>query len=830
MLQIKSLKIQNVRGIRELELTPNGDSFAIQGPNGTGKSGVVDAIDFAVTGKISRFAGEGMSDVSLKKHGPHVDFVDKPDQVRVELTAYLTDLKIDATITRNLKYPSNPKYTPNTEAVKAAFQKIGNHSEFALSRRQIIKFIISTAAKRSANIEELLQLKKVNQVRKALATALNKADSNFGLAKQRTGQELQSYLAHLGISKVSESLTVVNLKRKILGVAAIDSLDETTSFIVGVKDQASSATIVKATALADIKTLREKSSLTPLQPSFDALEKYSQALSDDQSLRLAVQQQQLVSLGMDLMTADACPLCDSVFDLESLKEHLLKKQKNLEEAAELSRQLETATKAIGDWVRDLSHAANGVLHHVKKLKLADHAATISYWLGSLQSILERLKSTEGAIELADELSNSLGVPSLVEDAISNIIQVVEEIPDVSATIEARSFLLEAERRMQLVRDAKAAGNACIAIQSLAQSSYDSFQTAAESTLEDLYSSVMEDFAKYYATVNASDESDFGGQIQAEEGKLYFDVDFFDRGRFPPGALHSEGHQDTMGLCLYLALMRKVFGDDFRLVVLDDVIMSVDSGHRRALCEMLKSEFPNTQFIITTHEKAWFKQMQETKLIHPGKGKEFQSWNVADGPRVADANSSWEAIDDAVSSNKISVAAPLLRRYIEFVGWELVEELGGSVKLRRAASYNGGELILSATKRMAELLKIASRANITCSQKQQQLVEFAQRFKESNARQQVSAWAINSCTHYNPWENYVTEDFAPVVQVFKEFVRCFRCHECESWLYVSPRGCHADKEESLRCNCNIVNINLQKPNPVMRSKRKKRSHSESASNN
>jgi hypothetical protein len=39
------------------------------------------------------------------------------------------------------------------------------------------------------------------------------------------------------------------------------------------------------------------------------------------------------------------------------------------------------------------------------------------------------------------------------------------------------------------------------------------------------------------------------QLVPSMGKLGFDVDSTDRG-FPPGAYHSEGHQDSMGLCLY----------------------------------------------------------------------------------------------------------------------------------------------------------------------------------------------------------------------------------------------------------------------------------------
>ena len=72
----------------------------------------------------------------------------------------------------------------------------------------------------------------------------------------------------------------------------------------------------------------------------------------------------------------------------------------------------------------------------------------------------------------------------------------------------------------------------------------------------------------------------------------------------------------MGLCLYLALMKKLQGNNFRFAVLDDVLMSVDTVHRREVCNLLKQYFPNTQFILTTHDEVWLKLMATAGLIKP----------------------------------------------------------------------------------------------------------------------------------------------------------------------------------------------------------------------
>jgi hypothetical protein len=116
------------------------------------------------------------------------------------------------------------------------------------------------------------------------------------------------------------------------------------------------------------------------------------------------------------------------------------------------------------------------------------------------------------------------------------------------------------------------------------------------------------------TPEDDDEAGFSAKLTPSEGSLGLDVNFYDRGFFPPAAFHSEGHQDGMGVCLYLALMKRLFGKRFSFALLDDVVMSVDSGHRYQFCKLLKTEFPDTQFIITTHDRLWAEQMKSAGLV------------------------------------------------------------------------------------------------------------------------------------------------------------------------------------------------------------------------
>ena len=69
MIKLESVHIEEIRGIRKLDLNFGKEKFAISGPNGTGKRGVIDAIEFALTGQIGRLTGRGTKGLSVPEHG-----------------------------------------------------------------------------------------------------------------------------------------------------------------------------------------------------------------------------------------------------------------------------------------------------------------------------------------------------------------------------------------------------------------------------------------------------------------------------------------------------------------------------------------------------------------------------------------------------------------------------------------------------------------------------------------------------------------------------------------------------------------------------------------
>ena len=110
MIRIDTIEIEEFRGIRRLQLNLGRKNFGICGPNGTGKSGVVDAIEFALTGNITRLGGSGTAELSVRAHAPHVDATKTPEKSWVRITGQLPALGKNVVIERSVKNPSKSDY------------------------------------------------------------------------------------------------------------------------------------------------------------------------------------------------------------------------------------------------------------------------------------------------------------------------------------------------------------------------------------------------------------------------------------------------------------------------------------------------------------------------------------------------------------------------------------------------------------------------------------------------------------------------------------------------------------------------------------------------
>ena len=820
MIRIKNIHIEEFRGIRVLDLDLATKNFGICGPNGTGKSAVVDAVEFCITGDVTRLSGQGSADLSVKSHAPHVDQHEHPENAKVTITADIPSLGKSVKIHRSVENPRKAQITPNDTDVKVVIDNLQTHPEFALSRREIIKYIITPPGKRAEDVQTLLRLEHIEKLRKNFTTFCNKRkreEEEAARVRKRAETDLK---VALKIDRLDRALVLekVNKERKLLGLQDLTELTKDVSFKAGVAALAEGEkkpTLRKTTAIADISALQSaiKDGAPPgLAERQQSAKTVLQKLKDDKNALALARRQGFIKTGLDLVTEDACPLCDTEWDAEELREHLRKKLLNAEEIEQLLGQLRVDIDAILQSLSGRIQAVERAIQYSQALKPPVEHTELSGYLTELKSaetaLTDFVKDNSEAELALQAVSLSWWSPKADQQGrIAQCHSALNALPDTSAEDEARDILTVAQERYEKLLAATGTAKERIARSVIAQKVLDHYNSTCTEVLEDIYDKVAQQFTDYYRVINRDDEDEFVSKLKSAPAKLSFGVDFYGRGLFPPGAYHSEGHQDGMGLCLYLALMKHTLGDKFTFAVLDDVLMSVDTGHRRDVCRLLKSEFPNTQFILTTHDRVWLQYMKTEGLI--ARSQSFVGWTVDTGPRVWDDHDIWSEVQKELDKDDVPTAAGLLRRYLEYTANILADNLRARVEFRGDGSYDLGDLMPHVLKEWRKRLEDGekSAAHWKRADEKNALEAKRAKTKELIAKTNAEQWAINPCVHFNQWANLQPHEFREVVAAFKELLENLRCENpnCKSYLYVLPRK---GKAEEMRCNCDATSINLK----------------------
>lgn len=819
MIRIKTIHIEEFRGIRDLTLDLGGENFGICGPNGTGKSGVVDAIEFCLTGNVTRLSGQGQGELSVKGHAPHVNHRANPDKAKVTITASVPSLGKEVTIARSVKNMRVATIEPADPKLQTIVEELQSHPEFALSRREIAKYIVTPPAQRSTDVQTLLRLDHIGDLRKALLSYANRCKREADeteRARARAESELKTALDIPSLDR-KEMLEKANAQRSVLGLPALTELSSQTSFKEGAPEEGKGAkklSVAKDVALADLTVL--STAIHSGEPDDlkehreNALASLNKLREDEKALSLA-RSHGFITTGLDLVTEDACPLCDKPWDADELRAHLKTKLLSAEEIGTMLEKLGNANDAIigsiearAAGIRKAAGYAATLDPVVSRAELDAYATALDDAIAALKAYEDDHSQIEGAI--AAQEAKWWEVPEYAQTRLGETVKGVKALPDSSAKDKAVEFLAVLQDRYERLLTTSKTAKTMVARNAAAQKVYDYYNTVSNSVLEGIYDAVAKEFSEFYKAIN-DDEGKFVGELKAEPAKLSFNVDFYGRGTFPPGAYHSEGHQDGMGLCLYLALMKHTLGDKFTFAVLDDVLMSVDTGHRREVCRLIKTKFPDTQFVLTTHDRVWLQYMKTEGLIR--NAQFFGGWNVETGPRIWDDTDIWTEIQAALDKDDVPRAAALLRRYLEYISAVLADNLQAQVEYRGDASYDLGDLLPPTLNRWKDRLKKGIKAaghwghSDAQAALEAKLAEAETLIKKSSAEQ----WAINKSVHFNEWENFAKIEFKEVADAFNALLDHIRCQnaKCGGYPYLTPRK---GASEQLRCSCGAVNVNLK----------------------
>jgi len=826
-MRLLDLAVENVRGICTLPLRPEGRNLVIWGPNGCGKSGVVDALDFLLTGQISRLTGTGTEGVFLEQHGPHMGHVAADATVRAKLLIQEDSQPIEVEISRNMARPGNLECD---EAVRPLVDKVlavAQRGQYVLTRRELHRYVVARAGERGEQVQRLLNISEVEEIRRALVSAKRQLADGRLAVQREVGRGQATVAATLGLASYDggAALQRVNDLRAALGGQPIKALSRTTlkdGLAPPAAPSSEGGAIDRKAAERAIASLRAL--VDPAHPADRILTAHrdlgaivNQVKEQPQMLRdLTVRQ--LIEMGIDLIDdSGACPLCETPWPEDKLRKHLEGRLSQANVAAEQQKTIDELSSLLAGPADVAAANVQNLLTVAAGLGIQEKCQSLIAWQSDLGKFLTALESP---LEKYAELSSTESdiVRFFAPFDVTETLRVIEadvssccpERPpewtawDTLTTLESNTKVLESSESY-LSRITRAENRAGVLLEC--------FETARNGVLSKLYDEVNDRFVSLYRQLHKDDEGTFTAKLEPAGPALKLAVDFYGLGQYPPQALHSEGHQDSMGLCLYLALAERLTTGLIDLIVLDDVVTSVDEGHRREICRVLATEFPDRQFLITTHDKSWAFSLRSEGVVTQRNLVQFFGWNVRTGPKWDNNLDTWLHIEQHIERNEIPDAASELRRASEQFFTLACASLLARVVCKPRADWELGDVLHPAVEQYGALIKTAKDAANSWNEKDQiqSLSDLEAVAAEVKQRTGADMWQVNASVHYNNWHNLGPADFGVVAEAFHDLWNLFRCPKCEGMLHVvvSP---DTAVQEAVRCNCGHTTWNLKKRSP------------------
>lgn len=810
-MKIQKLEIEKIRGIKKLIIEPNQNNIVIFGPNGSGKSAVVDAIDFLLTGKISRLEGEGSDELSIKKHGPHIDH--EPKEAIVKAEVKIPGVEETILLERRMSNPKEILFEEKYKNFILPLLELSDLGQHILSRREILRYVIATAGKRSEEIHAILDLTKIDKTRKLLVSVQTLAERN---------QES----SHINLKKIITDITILLSIEEFSEKKCLDKINENRAILKAVNINTIDPLVLKK----DIKRPTGKSendeknlnflrlSIKSIKSLFNEKDKILgkivdlkakiQGFKEEFDAKREINYRKLVELGLSLVDRDFCPLCEKPWKAEELKEFLNKKLMESEKGKERIENIKSDVREIIDIVIKYRDNLSNLESYYKTLGFDTYQNNIN---SSIKELTDFINNFSNPIE------NKIEEESIIINIIENrkYEELVEKIDneisgikyEVSLELNSWDILTNLEVLLKQYKNSEKIFEKSKRILNHANLLLLYFETSRDDILNNIFNSINTNFINFYKELHEEDEKDFKSSLKPKEAKLIFDVDFYGRGMYPPAAMHSEGHQDSMGVCLFLSLHKFLAENKLNLIVLDDVVMSVDSEHRRKFCKILSTYFPDKQFIITTHDRVWANQLRTEHVVNNRNMYEFKWWSIETGPTAWEGEDFWRGIEDDLINNEVTTAAWKLRRNGESFLNDVCDFLRAEIIFKSDNNWELGDYLPAAISQYNKLLKKAKEAanswsyNIIINE----LKEIERKFNEVAIQTQYEQWGINPNVHYNKWVDFQTNDFKPIVDSFHKLFNFFICQECK---YIPQLLLSEMKLDSLKCQCGKFFWNLR----------------------
>lgn len=692
MLRLKTLKVKGVRGIVDgPDLHIESGGVLLCGDNATGKSSYIDAIEKILTDKCGSLDNSGRN-VSWRKQGSHISCVDS----EIELT--LVDGDKSVTITLNTDTSSLDKQI-------RSFLEAARQQSFVLRRRTLLDFINAAPSDRYKAIEHFLKLDGYRAFENQLKELLKNVETKLSVTEndksqnERTLREQLNLQSRSGLSEII-CIDAVNVTLRETSIQPLSSLADISARLENIESQ---LTLFKDMAvLQRIQSFADSIKLLPnMQSLRQVIDKYlavrREMVVEETQLRGHFYAQVLESglIWIEQDQLERCPLCNSQISVADVKAYVEASMEKHERLISLRKQQSEAHTSflniLGQYrienirrqweeifERELPEQLKTTFDYFEIL-LRVHRAVLS--ITEIESDLAKLPVNtyeEGIRILQDEIQLKLaGFPD--SQRYEQLYKAKGQLVAIQVHLQQIATATQRIRHLKTCRDQL-------------RITVDVAEKGRKNAVQRLLNAIVDIADGYVQRIHPGEAIGKPDLTIPERGTGSIELTSqFHTEIGDPRGRYSEGHVDSLGLCLFLAIRRIHYKQrpELSLLVLDDIMHSVDANHRRDTANLIFEEFSDHQIIITTHDPLWFEYLKNAsrKTKSSFTQHRIAYWTLETGPVWGDhlSNHEWLISEKGLAakpSDLVAKAGVLLEEMLQ----NLCNNLNVSVPFRIQGDY------------------------------------------------------------------------------------------------------------------------------------------------
>lgn len=624
-MPLQNLTVRGFRGATQIVDLVFEDKPVVMifGENGTGKTTIVDAIDFV----CNEHAGalEGRQSTPIKDYLPALG--SKASELEVEM-------KWSARTFKATLFGSKAKVTGPVPRPKAKI----------LRRTQILEIVDAQPAKRYEAFSRFVAVPNVEKAEGTLREAARIVGEDFNTAGRDLGNahdELARLYKEAGSpspnlqtwAKSKNETDSKDLSAQLSHIDTLKALIKTATDALGTLNRA------KGQAATDLQTV--ESFTIELQAAEEASD---EAKSD--LLKLLDSAEQYLTVHDD---ATQCPVCEQGIDRTELLARIAVRKAAGAKVADATLKLDAA-KAREERAQLLLEneedrfltATTEMAKGFRNSQLAVIQIRGLAWDRFVSFLGDKAPSrAPETLALAEEvLSLCAGIDDELRSERETVSKEIETLRAIK--IQYGAVVKNARQAKQL----EALSQRLSALLAIVEKERKHF---VENALDSIRNRVDTLYSKLHPGEKIGDI-----KLQLDpnrRGSLNVSSRFESEQDVPPQAYYSEAHLDTLGICIFIALAERDSAAD-TLLVLDDVMTSADEAHIQRFIEVIHDEI-KLPVLITTHYRPWRDRYRYAKGPTANiQLVELLSWSHTKGIRHTKTKLEIETLQDLLAVEPI----------------------------------------------------------------------------------------------------------------------------------------------------------------------------------